>query len=93
MSLAPGDLAVIVGHAEDSDIDRHYKPYGRHVVLIHVCTCTVCGEYLASLPENGPMWVCSGTPNPYHSIASASLRKIPPAPMDEVTPYGEELSA
>lgn len=87
MSLAPGDMAVIVAHpliAGDPFYDVVTKNIGAHLTI-------VAGPII--LPDCGywnPYWRCAGVPaqilghQDWQGVLSGKLlRRIPPAPMVE----------
>jgi hypothetical protein len=91
MSLAPGDLAVIVSTPDDIPQDRAKGIYGLTVVLLSVCGCNRCNYYV----DKRPYWLVAGIPaeRDVHAVGHRALRKIPPAPMDEsVTDEREAVS-
>lgn len=84
MSLAPGDLCVVIHTEYDSAADLGMDVFGRTVVLI--------GEDMNWPPwqaHMAPFWHCSGLPASIRGVSHVSLRKIPPAPL-EIEPIDEE---
>jgi hypothetical protein len=81
VSLAAGDMAVVVLSADATTYDRTCGLAGTVVVLIRICDCDSCVRQMARNLRRGPLWVCSGIYSPWHTLYERSLRKIPPADM------------
>jgi hypothetical protein len=88
VSLAPGDMCVIVEHPlypPLTEYDR--RSIGQHVVLVNACTCESCRRRIAREPEVRNLWVCSGMPRIFHSICERNLRRLPdPPPLEDDIP-------
>jgi hypothetical protein len=85
--FAPGDMAVIVPNRDDTLADRLLNLYGRVVVII--CRDESAWDLLIYYQ---PYWRVSGVPSYVLGISHQSLRKIPPAPMDDDESTADGLS-
>jgi hypothetical protein len=81
MSLAPGDMCVIIRNGRCGIGEDLLALYGLVVTLVRTCDCERCWL----IGEPGTVWVCAGVPasKDVHSISQALLRRIPPAPMED----------
>lgn len=79
MSLAAGDIAVVVMPAGVRLDPNEIRLNGRTVTLARICTCEICARWPRST-----YWICAGVSEGTHSIAARVLRRIPPAPMPEI---------
>jgi hypothetical protein len=84
VSFEGGDICQIVPFSSE---DPFPEMNGRTVVLVRPCGCWECAWMVRFIcPDGIRMWLISGLPKNFHSVAEARLCKIPPAPMERQIP-------